>query len=218
MITHQNDVLALRGPLAARVHHDARFYRGVAALLDGDGTRERPLHFVFLACHADMADESPIETTQRLTSALAEEVLARLRNETSDIKDVLQASNAAAAATDRYYSIAAGRVTERNVNIGALGRVDATVIKGNARTPLITPNVVRIGEHAILDGVFGLGFREEAVQMKQLDLDADAKVLLIIGDEAAAIASTSGDQDAEALIEDVFSAARISPPIVAVVR
>lgn len=217
MITDQNDVLALRGPLAVRVHQDARFYRGVVALLDGDGTRERPLHFVFLACHADMADEAPIATTQRLTSALAEEVVARLRNETSDVKDVLQASNAAAAATDRYYSIAAGRVTQRNVNIGALGRVDATVLKGNRRTPLITPNVVRIGEHAILDGVFGIGFRDEALQAKQLDLDADAKLLLTIGDEAGAI-GMSGDQDAEGLIEDVFSAARVSLPIVAVVR
>lgn len=217
MIRDQNDLLTLRGPLAVRVHQDARFYRGVAALLDGDGTRERSLRFVFLACHADMADEAPIATTQRLTSALAEEVLARLRNETSDVKDIRQASNAAAAATGRYYSIAVGRVIQRHVNIGSLGRVDATVLRGSARTPLITPNVVRIGEHEILDGVYGIGFREEAVQTKQLDLDTDATLLLTIGDEAPAT-GMAGEQDAEALIEHVFNAARVSPPIVAVVR
>jgi hypothetical protein len=53
--------------------------------------------------------------------------------------------------------------------------------------------------------------------MKQFDLDPDAKLLLTIGDEAAAI-GMSREQDAEALIEDVFDAARVSPPIVAVVR
>lgn len=218
MITHQNDVLALRGPLAVRVRHDARFYRGVAALLDGDGTRERPLHFVFLACHGDMADEAPIAATQQLTDALAGEVLARLRSGTNAVNDVLQESNAAAAATDRYYSIVTGSLTGRNVNVAAVGSVNATLLRGSTRTPFITPNLVRVGEHAILDGVFGIGFREEAVQMKQLDLKADEKLLLIIGDDTAASGTTPGEQDVEASIEDVFTDARISSPIIGVVR
>jgi hypothetical protein len=197
----------------------ARFYRGAAAaVLEGDGTHEHPLHFVLLACHADMADEAPIPTTERLTSALAEEVPARLAKTQSDIRDILQASNAAAAATDRYYSIAVGRITQRNLIVGAIGRVDAIVVKGNARSPVITPNVVRIGEHAILDGVFGIGFREEAVSAKQFDLEDDATLLLIIGGEGAAADSDARHQDAEAFIECVVRAAPISPPIVAVTR
>jgi hypothetical protein len=218
MITNQNIVVTSRGPITVRVHHDLRFFRAAVALLEGDGTREHSLHFVLLACHADMADEAPIATTERLTSALAEEVLACLSKKQSDIRDVLKASNVAAAATDRYYSILAGRVTQRNVIIGALGSVHGVVVKGSARSPVITPNVVRIGEHAVLDGVFGIGFREEAVSAKQFDLDHDATLLLIIGEEAAAADSIARHREAEAFIENVVRAARIYPPIVAVVR
>lgn len=218
MITDQNFDLTSRGPITVRVQHDARFYRGVVALLDGDGTRERPLHFVFLGCHADMADEAPIATTERFTRALAEEVLVRLRNDQGDLGDVLQASNAAAAATDRYYSIAAGRVTQRNVIVSAVGRVTAMKEWADARTPVITPNVVRVGGNAILNGVFGIGFQEEAVSTKQFDLEDGARLLLIVGEEAAATGITTRYRDAEALIEDVVRAARVSPPIVAVVR
>jgi len=90
-------------------------------------------------------------------------------------------------------------------------------VRGNERTPIITPNVVRIGEHAILDAAFGIGFKEETVNAKQFDLDPDATLLLIVGEEGGAAGSTARHQDAEAFIEDVVSAARSSPPIVAVV-
>jgi hypothetical protein len=212
-------VLTSHGGITVRLHRDARFYRGAAAILDGDGTRERPLHFVFIACHADMADEAPIETTERLTEALAEEVLARLRNVQSDVRDVLRASNAAALATDRYYSIAAGRVTRPNVIISAVGKVVAMKEWADARkTPVITPNVIRVGEHAILNGVFGIGFQEEAVSTKQFDLEDGATLLLIVGEEVATMGSIVWHQDAESFIEDFVRTARISPPIVAVVR
>jgi hypothetical protein len=217
MTINQNVVLTSLGGITVRAHHDARFYRGAAALLEGDGTYERPLHFVFLACHADMADEAPIETTERLTKVLAEEVMARLRNDQSDVTDVLRASNAAAAATDRYYSIAAGRLTQRNVIVGAIGSVGAMVARGTARTSVVTPNVVRVGEHAILNAVFGIGFQEEAMSARQLNLEDDAVFLLIIGKEPA-IGIIARHEHAEGLIEDVVRAAGISPPIVAVVR
>jgi len=218
MITNSNVVVTSRGPITVRIQHDARFYRGVAALLDGDATHDRPLHFVLLACHADMADEAEISTTQRLTISLAEEVLTRLRTQQGDITAVLQASNVAAVATDRYYSVAAGHVTSGNVIVGALGSVDAIVVKGSARQSIITPNVVRIGEHPILNGAFGLGFKEEAVQVKQLDLENEGMLLLVIGDDGAVTGSGSRHQNAEAFIEEVVSAARVSPPIVALVR
>jgi hypothetical protein len=216
MITDQNVTLTSRGSLTVRVQHDAHFYRGVAALLDGDGTPERPLHFVFLACHSDMADEAPIATTERLTSMLAEEVLGRLRNEQIDVREVLQISNAAAVATDRYYSVVVGRVRRRNVIVGAVGSVDGMVAKGNARMPIITPNVLRVGEHAILNGAFGIGFKEEAVTANQFDLEDDATFCVIIG-EVGAIGSSGEHRDAEAFIEGVVLASRTSPPIVAVV-
>jgi hypothetical protein len=218
MTMDQNVLLTSRGQITIRVDHDARFYRGVAALLDSDGTRERPLHFVFLACHADMADEAPIATTERLTKALAEEVLVRSRNQQNDVRGVLEASNAAAAATDRYYSIVAGRVTQSKVSFGAVGSVDAIVARGTARTTLITPNVVRVGEHAVFNGAFGVGFQVEAVSAKQFDIENGATLLLMVGKEGAPTGSTTRHQDAESLIEDVVRAARISPPIVAVVR
>jgi len=126
MITDQNVVLTSRGPITVRVQRDVPKYRGATALSDGDGTRERPLHFVLLACHADMADEAPADVIERNTSALAEKVLVLLRNQQSDVGDVLRTSNAAAAATDRYYSIVAGRVTQRNVIVGALGSVEGS--------------------------------------------------------------------------------------------
>jgi hypothetical protein len=219
MITDQNIAVVSRGPVTARIQHDARFYRGAAAVLEGDATRERPLHFVLLACHADMADESPITTTERMTNALAEEVLARLGTKDGDEGDVLQASNAAAVATDRYYSIVVGRVTQRRVSVGALGSVVGVIVNGKAAAAIITPNVVRIGDHAILDGVFGLGFRQEAVQVKEFDLEDEATLLLMIGEDTSTAPMTAAHhQDVEAIIESVLRAARISPPIVAVVR
>lgn len=216
MITDQN--VTSRGPITVRVQRDAPGYRAATALSDGDGTRERPLHFVLLACHADMADEAPVDVIERNTSAVAEEVLVHLRNEQSDAGDVLRMSNAAAAATDRYYSIVAGCVTQRNVSVAVLGSVAGIVARGNARTAIITPNVLRVGEHAILDGAFGIGFKEDAVTAKQFDLEDDASLLLIIGKELEAISSTAGHRDAEAFIDDVVLAASIVPPIVAVVR
>lgn len=216
MITDQNVTRTSRGPLTVRAYHAARFYRGVAALLDGDGTRERPLHFVLLACHSDMADEAPITTTERITSTLAEEVLRRLTNEQCEVREVLQISNAAAAATDRYYSIVVGRVTARNVIVGAVGSVVGTVLRGTARTPIITPSVLRVGEHSILNGAFGVGFKEEAVSAKQFDLEDDARFFLIIGEEVGAIGSIAEHRDVATFIEDVVLAARIPPPVVAV--
>jgi hypothetical protein len=218
MITDQNVALTSRRPITVRVQRDAAKYRAATALSDGDGTRERPLHFVLLACHADMADEAPSDVIERNTSVLAEEVLVRLQNEQSDVRHVLQMSNAAAAATNRYYSIVAGRVTQRNVSVGAIGSVAGILAEGNVRTPIITPNVLRVGEHAILNGTFGIGFKEEAVTANQFNLDNDATLLLIIGDEAEAIGSTAEHRDAESFIERIVLAARTSPPIVAVVR
>jgi hypothetical protein len=218
MIADENDLVTSQGPLTVRVQHGTRYYSGVSALLDGDGTPKHPLHFVLMACHADAADEELIATSQQFTSALAERVLAGLRSEEIEIRDVLRAANVAAAATDRYYSIVAGRVVQRSVTIGTLGGVDANVLRGNSCMPVTTPNVVRIGEHVILDGVFGIGFKEEALHTTQLHLAADAALLVIIGHRTARICSTSRDRSAAALIEDVRAAAGISPPIIAVVH
>lgn len=209
-------MLASRGPIAVRVDRDAPFYRGAAALLQGDGTREWPLYFVLLACHADMADEGRVPGTERVVGVLAEEVLTRLRNEPNDLRTVLRISNAAAAATARYYSIAFGRVIQKSVHVVALGSIETAIMKGRTRTSIITPNVVRIGRRAILDGVFGVGFKEEAATVKRFDLEAGASTLLIIGEEPT-IGNIEPHHDAEAFIEQIASVARISPPIIAVI-
>lgn len=219
MITYEKPVLVSRGPITVRVQRDARFYRGVVALFDGDGTHDLPLHFVFLACHADMADEAPIATTERMTSALAEGVLAQLRDARRPVRDVLRTSNAAAEDTGRYYSITLGRMTDSNVAVAFLGKVEAILVRGNARTPIIAPNVVQIGDQAILDGSFGIGFKEEAVNATQLKIEDDTTLLLVIGEITALDArDIVGHQGAESLIEHVARDAETSPAIIAVVR
>ena len=218
MITDENAVLISRGPITVRVQRDARSYRGVVALFDGDGTHDRPLHFVFLACHADMADDAPIATTERMTSTLAEGVLAQLRDTRRQVRDVLRTSNVAAEDTGRYYSIAVGRIMDRDVTVGGLGKVHAILVRGNARTPIIAPNVVQIGDQAILDGSFGIGFKEEAVNATQLKIEDDTTLLLVIGEVATIDArDIVGHQGVESLIEHVARDAETSPPIIAVV-
>ena len=218
MITDQKVILMSCGPITVRVQRDAAKYHGAIALSDGDGTHERPLHFVLLACHADMADDAPIEATERATKALAEAVLTRLQNDQSDVGDILESSNAAAADTGRYYSVAAGRFTQSHVRIAALGKVEATLVATNTQEVIVTPNVIRIGENAILNASFGIGFKKEAVRVKDLSIEDDQMLLVTIGAGGATIAASSRRHDAESFIDDLMSAVRVAPPIVAVMR
>lgn len=217
MIADEDVTLTSRGAITVRVQQDAPKYRAATAVADGDGTPERPLCFVLLACHADMADETPADAIERSTSALRNEVLNRLENGGDDIRQVLQAANGSAAATDRYYSIVIGRVAGQTVMLAAVGNVTATLVSAERATAVITSNTVRIGKHAILNGAFGIGFKEEALNAAELQLDGDSALLLIVGEEEAAIDETQR-RDARSLIEEVVRGARISPPIVAVVR
>lgn len=214
---NQDVVLPSRGRIIIRVQPDAPKYRGVIALSAGEGTRESPLHFVFLACHADMADDASIATTERSTMVLAEAVFARLMDQRSDVRDVLHASNSAAVDTDRYYSIVLGRVMQRDVTIAAVGEVHASLVSAPTHEPIVMPNVVRAGEYAILNAAFGIGFNDEAVNVRQFRLAEDAMLLLIIGGNGA-IGSTLTNDDAESFIEHVASAECVASPIVAIVR
>jgi hypothetical protein len=213
MIAEQNVVFTSHGPITVRMHHDAR-YRGVVALFDGDGTGENPLHFVFLACHADMADESPVATTERLTKELAEAVLTGLRNQQGDVANILRSSNASAVETGRYYSVMVGHLIHRQINLAALGEVGALRLSANVRE-VMKPNVVRIGEHAILNASFGIGFMEEGIQVTEFDLAEDEMLLMTIGERGG---DTVSYDDVQALIENVVGTAQSSPPVVAVVR
>ena len=208
-------MLTSRGPLTVRVQRDVPKYRGATAVSDGDGTHERPLLFVLLACHADMADDASIDTTERATRGLAETVLARLKYQQGTVGQVLQSTNADAVNTGRYYSIVAGRLTLSHVIIAALGAVDVTLVSTNVRKAIVTPNVVRVGEFTILDASFGIGFKKDAVNEREFDLSGDERMLLIIGENGVSIGSRPPCLDAEAFIEDVVNLAHVSLPIVA---
>jgi hypothetical protein len=191
-------------------------YRAVVALSDRESTRERPLHFVLLVCHADVADEAPIKVVERHTRTLAEAVLTRLQNQQSNVSDVLHSLNTTAVATGRYFSIAAGRLTQRDVSVVAVGEVVATTVSGDTWTPIITPNVVRVGGNRILDASFGIGFKEEAVQRKDLVLTDGMLLLIMVGGDPAPGESILQHHSAQTLLEDVVNAARVPVPIVAV--
>ena len=216
MTANQNFVHKSRGPITVRVCQEARFYRGVAALWDGDGTADSPLHFVLLACHADMADESPIAISERLTITLAEAVLTCLRKQPDNLRDVLRSSNACAVEMDSYYSIVVGRLVQRHVTLSALGKVEAVRVSGDIHESLVTPTAVRIRNRAILTAAFGIGFSEEALQIQEFDLREDEMLLTVVGGDGAA--SRRRHVGADALIDSVAGDSDVFPPVIAVVR
>jgi hypothetical protein len=201
--------------MTVRVQRDVPTYRGVVVRWSGDGSTERPLHFVFLACHSDMADEAPRDLTEAATETLANTVLSTLQNSTRDVRSAIRFSNAAAAETGRYYSLSVGRVTPHDVTIATVGRVAAIVAEtGDA---IATPNVVRVGQHEIISGAFGIGFEDAAVQVGDVERNGAKTLLITVGGVHAAMVG-SPLRDARALIESALGATSAGMPIVAVVR